>query len=222
MAHSPAYPRDSSESADPLAAYHAKRDFSRTPEPKGGAASGKPRGSLRFVVQKHAASRLHFDLRLELDGVLKSWAVTKGPSLDPADKRLAVEVEDHPLEYRSFEGRIESGYGAGTVMIWDEGRWEPAPEVDDPAEALARGNLKFVLHGRRLRGGWDLVRMKSRPKDRRPQWLLIKRHDAEERPGEGGRLVEQALTSVRTGRTMEEIAGNAPARKSRSVAAGRS
>jgi bifunctional non-homologous end joining protein LigD len=170
------------------------------------------------VVQKHAATRLHFDLRLELGGVLKSWAVTKGPSLDPADKRLAVEVEDHPLDYRSFEGTIESGYGAGTVMIWDEGTWEPAPEVDDPAEALARGNLKFILHGQRLRGGWDLVRMKPRPKERQPQWLLFKRHDEEERPGEGSELVEEALTSVTTGRTMEEIAGGALARKSRLVA----
>src|SRR3954447_21228017 len=175
---------------DPLSPYRAKRDFTRTAEPPGTTDAprnqrGRKAPTLRFVVQKHAATRLHFDLRLELGGVLKSWAVTRGPSLDPADKRLAVEVEDHPLEYRSFEGTIEAGYGAGTVMLWDEGTWEPAPEVDDPGEALAKGNLKFVLHGQRLRGGWDLVRMKPWPKERQPQWLLIKRHDAEERPGEG-------------------------------------
>src|SRR4051794_13023167 len=201
---------------DPLSRYRAKRDFSQTAEPAGQAAAGRSmvsraRAELRFVVQKHAASRLHFDLRLELGGVLKSWAVARGPSLDPADKRLAVEVEDHPLDYRSFEGRIEEGYGAGTVMVWDEGTWEPAPESTDPAAALARGNLKFILHGRRLRGGWDLVRMKPRPRERQPQWLLIKRHDAEERLGEGGRLVEEATTSILSGRTLEQIAAGKPA-----------
>jgi bifunctional non-homologous end joining protein LigD len=218
MIRSSASVGQASGASDPLAPYRAKRDFSRTPEPKGEAPSDAVAGPRRFVVQKHAASRLHFDLRLELDGVLKSWAVTRGPSLDPADKRLAVEVEDHPLDYRSFEGRIEAGYGAGTVMLWDEGTWEPAPEVGDPAEALAKGNLKFVLHGQRLCGGWDLVRMKPRPKERQPQWLLIKRHDAEERPRDGTRLVEEALTSVTTGRTMEEIAGGALARKARLTA----
>jgi bifunctional non-homologous end joining protein LigD len=144
--------------SDPLSPYRAKRDFTRTAEPSGTNDQQKQRGkkasALRFVVQKHAATRLHFDLRLELDGVLKSWAVTRGPSLDPADKRLAVEVEDHPVEYRSFEGAIEAGYGAGTVMLWDEGTWELAPEISDAAGALAKGNLKFVLHGQRLRGGW--------------------------------------------------------------------
>src|SRR3954470_7988065 len=149
---------------DPLARYRAKRDFARTAEPAGRssakghvAAGAEPKR--RFVVQKHAATRLHFDLRIELGGVLKSWAVTRGPSLDPAEKRLAVEVEDHPIEYRSFEGVIEAGYGAGTVMLWDEGTWELAPESPDAAEALTRGNLKFVLHGQRLRGGWDLGRV---------------------------------------------------------------
>jgi bifunctional non-homologous end joining protein LigD len=164
------------------------------------------------VVQKHAASRLHHDLRLELGGVLKSWAVAKGPSLDPADKRLAVEVEDHPLDYRGFEGVIGAGYGAGTVMVWDQGTWEPAPEVDDPAEALSRGKLGFVLRGERLSGGWDLVRMKPRPKERQPQWLLIKRRDGEARPGEEGeRSLEEAATSVLSGRTMDQIAGRGPA-----------
>src|SRR3954466_12909340 len=197
---------------DPLSPYRAKRDFTRTAEPPGTTSDRqKPRGSkasaLRFVVQKHAATRLHFDRRVELGGVLKSWASTRGPSLDPADKRLAVEVEDHPVEYRTFEGTIEAGYGAGTVMLWDEGRWEPAPEIPDAAEALTKGNLKFVLHGQRLRGGWDLVRMKPRPKERQPQWLLIKRRDEEAKPGEGERLVEEATTSVSSGRTMEPIAG---------------
>ena len=202
--------------SDPLSQYRAKRDFARTAEPPGTTNDqrkqrGRKASALRFVVQKHAATRLHFDLRLELDGVLKSWAVTRGPSLDPADKRLAVEVEDHPVEYRSFEGPIEAGYGAGTVMLWDEGTWELAPEISDAAEALAKGNLKFVLHGQRLRGGWDLVRMKPRPKERQPQWLLIKRRDEEARPGEGERLVEEATTSISSGRTMEQIAGGAPA-----------
>ena len=140
--------------ADPLVRYRAKRDFTHTTEPKGGAtARPAANAALRFVVQKHAARRLHYDLRLELNGVMKSWAVARGPSLDATDKRLAVEVEDHPLEYRTFEGTIDEGYGAGTVMVWDQGIWEPAPEVDDPAAALAKGNLKFILHGERLRGG---------------------------------------------------------------------
>ena len=160
------------------------------------------------MVQKHAARRLHHDLRLELGGVLKSWAVAKGPSLDPADKRLAVEVEDHPLDYAGFEGVIGAGYGAGTVMVWDRGTWEPAPEADDPAEALARGNLSFVLRGERLRGGWGVVRMKPRPKERQPRWLLIKRRDGEARPGEEGeRWLGEAATSVLSGRTMDQIAG---------------
>ena len=204
--------RSRARPSDPLSTYRAKRDFARTPEPRGKAAPRRAK-RLRFVVQKHVATRLHFDLRLELDGVLKSWAVTRGPSLDPADKRLAVEVEDHPLDYRDFEGPITEGYGAGTVMLWDEGNWEPAPEIADPAEALARGNLKFILHGERLRGGWDLVRMKPRPRERQPQWLLIKRRDEEARPGEGATLVEEATTSVRSGRTMEAIAAGRKAAK---------
>jgi bifunctional non-homologous end joining protein LigD len=146
---------------DPLSRYRAKRDFTRTAEPAGRATAerpsrGKGRARLRFVVQKHAATRLHFDLRLELGGVLKSWAVTRGPSLDPADKRLAVEVEDHPIDYRSFEGVIEAGYGAGTVMLWDEGTWEPAPEIADPAEALAKGSLNSscTASGCAAAGSW--------------------------------------------------------------------
>ncbi len=203
---------------EPLARYHARRDFTRTAEPRGRVVPKKS-GPLRFVVQKHDATRLHFDFRLELGGVLKSWAVTRGPSLDPADKRLAVETEDHPMEYGDFEGVIEAGYGEGTVMLWDSGTWEPAPEIADPAEALAKGNLKFILHGTRLRGGWDLVRMKPRPRERAPQWLLFKRRDEEARPGEGDRLIEEATTSVTTGRTLEQIAAGKPAQKPRRASA---
>ena len=159
-----------------LTKYRKKRRFDITPEP-----SGKPRkstGRLAYVIQKHAASRLHYDFRLELDGVLKSWAVPKGPSTDPADKRLAVEVEDHPLEYGSFEGRIPAGqYGAGTVEIWDRGSWEPE---GDPHQGLSNGSLTFTLHGRRLQGRWSLVRMGGRAaaRARTPQWLLIKAREA--------------------------------------------
>ncbi|MFC0386301.1 DNA polymerase ligase N-terminal domain-containing protein [Muricoccus vinaceus] len=141
---------------DPLATYRARRDFRRSPEPEGLAPARGAGARLSFVVQKHDATRMHQDLRLELGGVLRSWAVTRRPSLDPADKRLAEEVEDHPLEYGRFEGRIAEGYGAGTVMLWDRGTWTPAS--DDP-EA---GRLRFRLDGERLRGGWHLVRMRSR------------------------------------------------------------
>jgi len=151
-----------------LQVYRTKRKFSVTPEPRGRQARRK--GSA-FVIQKHAATRLHYDLRLEHDGVMKSWAVTRGPSLVPGEKRLAVRVEDHPVEYNSFEGIIPEGeYGGGTVMIWDRGTWEP--EVADVGKALAKGDLKFVLRGRKLRGSWALVRMRDR------QWLLIKHRDA--------------------------------------------
>jgi bifunctional non-homologous end joining protein LigD len=187
-----------------LSTYRAKRDFSRTAEPSGSgvvAASGR----LRFVVQKHAARRLHYDLRLELDGVFKSWAVTRGPSLDPADKRLAVEVEDHPLEYGDFEGTIPQGqYGGGTVQIWDRGYWEPQVK-GTPGQALAAGELKIWFEGERLRGGWVLVRLRNSRAGKRPSWLLIKHRDEFARPGEGMSL-EQEDRSVASGRTMEEIA----------------
>jgi bifunctional non-homologous end joining protein LigD len=198
---------------DPLQPYQKKRDFTRTAEPEGTAPvpSGPTR---RFVVQKHAATRLHFDFRLELDGVLKSWAVTKGPSLDPADRRLAVHVEDHPLDYGSFEGTIPEGeYGGGTVMVWDEGTWEP---LGDPHEGLATGDLKFRLNGQRMQGEWVLVHMKGRDQQTRSgpreNWLLIKRRDGT--ASETDDLVARFETSVISGRTLEDIAAGRPARKS--------
>src|SRR5881227_1139145 len=161
---------------DKLSLYQAKRDFTKTAEPSG-KARVKPAQYPRFVVQKHAASRLHYDLRLEVDGVFKSWAVTKGPSLDPRDRRLAVEVEDHPLDYGDFEGTIPEGqYGGGTVMLWDRGYWAPEPGTD-PHQGLEKGDLKIVLDGERLKGGFVLVRMKPRGREKRNNWLLIKHHD---------------------------------------------
>src|SRR5439155_6191240 len=144
-----------------LATYKAKRDFTKTAEPKGTLAQSS---SFIFMVQKHDATRLHFDFRLELDGVLKSWAVTRGPSLDPDDKRLAVRTEDHPLDYASFEGTIPKGeYGGGTVMLWDWGRWIPAPGKD-PRKTLEQGHLHFTLEGQRMKGDWILFRLKPRGK----------------------------------------------------------
>jgi bifunctional non-homologous end joining protein LigD len=152
-----------------LAEYNRKRHFGVTPEPPGKLGRAK-RKSLEFVVQKHRASRLHYDFRLEHDGVMLSWAVPKGPSTDPANKRFAMQTEDHPIDYNQFEGVIPEGeYGGGTVMIWDQGTWEP--EVDDVGKALAKGDLKFKLNGKKLRGSWVLVRMRPR------QWLLIKHRD---------------------------------------------
>src|SRR5579863_1961820 len=164
-----------------LAVYRKKRDFSKTAEPSGekkAAASGR----LRFVVQKHDARRLHYDLRLELGGVFKSWAVTRGPSNDPADKRLAVEVEDHPLDYGDFEGTIPARqYGGGTVQLWDRGYWTPEGPKS-PEQSLLSGDLKFVLEGERLHGSWVLVRMKrDRNGGKRTNWLLIKHRDASAR-----------------------------------------
>jgi len=190
-----------------LSEYRAKRDFDKTTEPAGGGAEPSGHEGLRFVVHMHAASRLHYDFRLELDGVLKSWAVPKGPSLDPSQKRLAVEVEDHPLEYASFEGVIPEGeYGAGTVMVWDEGEWEP---VGDPHEGLRAGSLKLVLRGQRLKGGFALVRMRRRPNETRDSWLLIKERDEHARPGSDAEMLGPDAVSVRTGRTMQEIAQDA-------------
>ena len=189
-----------------LEQYRKKRDFKRTPEPAPSEAP-ESREGFSFVVQKHAARRLHYDFRLELNGVLKSWAVTKGPSLDPADKRLAVYVEDHPLKYGSFEGVIPKGqYGGGTVMIWDRGRWEPE---GDPEKAYAKGKLSFRLFGNRLQGRWTLARMGGRAarEEGYKNWLMIKSKDEWARPDEGDLLVEDNdARSVVSQRTMAEIA----------------
>jgi bifunctional non-homologous end joining protein LigD len=190
-----------------LEEYRHKRDFHRTPEPSGGARSrarAKP-AALSFVIQKHAARRLHYDFRLELDGVLKSWAIPKGPSLDPAEKRLAVEVEDHPIEYGGFEGVIPEGeYGGGTVLLWDRGTWEPLE--GDPAKSLADGMIKFALNGAKLHGHWMLVRLKRRPKDRTDNWLLIKERDEAAIPGSGSAVVDELTQSVASGRAIADIA----------------
>jgi bifunctional non-homologous end joining protein LigD len=200
---------------DPLSVYNAKRDFARTREPRGEVARG---GGNRFVVQKHDATRLHWDFRLEVDGVLKSWAVTKGPSIDPADKRLAVQTEDHPLSYGDFEGVIPKGeYGGGTVMLWDRGGW--APIEGKSATDLEDGHLHFTLDGERMKGEWLLVRMKRRPGEKRDNWLLRKIDDAQ--AGEGDVLVERALTSVLTGRSMAEIAADKGAAQSLKGAKGK-
>jgi bifunctional non-homologous end joining protein LigD len=189
----------------PLSVYRDKRDFSKTAEPSGHSGVA-PSARLRFVVQKHAASRLHYDLRLELNGVFKSWAVTRGPSVDPADKRLAVEVEDHPLDYGDFEGTIPKGeYGGGTVQLWDRGYWRPEGGKS-PDEAFRSGDLKFILEGKRLTGSWVLVRMRGdRYAGKRTNWLLIKHHDASAKAGDGDSLLAQDR-SVASARTMQQIA----------------
>ena len=198
----------------PLATYKSKRDFTKTAEPAGGRVRRRPARTLQFVIQKHDASHLHFDLRLELDGVMKSWAVPKGPSYDPKAKRLAMEVEDHPIEYNKFEGTIPEGeYGGGTVMLWDRGTYEAedgggAASIRDGYE---RGDLKIVFHGERLEGGWVLVRMK-RPG--RPQWLFIKHRD--EFAQVDIDVAKDITTSVATNRTMDEIAEGVSSRSKRS------
>ena len=155
-----------------LTEYRRKRDFARTAEPAGKVARKKGHS---FLIQKHDATRLHYDFRLELDGVLKSWAVTRGPSANPDDKRLAVRTEDHPMQYLDFEGNIPKGeYGGGAMIVWDRGRWEPAVDAD---KGLAKGHLEIVLHGERLKGRWHLVRMRPRPGEKKEQWLLIKADD---------------------------------------------
>lgn len=183
-----------------LSTYRKKRDFEKTPEPSGKTAV-VPSKQRRFVIQKHDATRLHYDLRLEFEGVFKSWAVTKGPSLDPHDKRLAVEVEDHPLDYGDFEGTIPEGqYGGGTVMLWDRGTWE----CDDPEAGFKKGDLKFTLHGDKLHGSWVLVRMRNRGGEKRTNWLLIKHRD--EFASEGEDILAEDK-SVASGRAMDQIAG---------------
>ncbi|HEU4561781.1 MAG TPA: DNA polymerase ligase N-terminal domain-containing protein, partial [Longimicrobium sp.] len=192
-----------------LTEYHRKRDFKKTPEPRGHEhPSDGP--ALGFVIQKHAASHLHYDFRLELEGVLKSWAVPKGPSYDPTVKRLAVHVEDHPIEYGDFEGIIPKGeYGGGTVMLWDNGTWEP---LDDPHKAYRKGHLRFALHGQKMRGAWHLVRSRrAGDEGQKEQWLLFKDDDDTAYPESEGRVTETEALSVKTGRSMEEIAADADA-----------
>ena len=201
--------RTSGGAADPqLTEYHRKRDFGKTPEPAGGGSAPRRPHALAFVIQKHAASHLHFDLRLELDGVMKSWAVPKGPHADPSVKRLAMEVEDHPLEYNTFEGTIPKGeYGGGTVMLWDRGTYtaDELKRGGDEQGALRAGHragkLSITFHGERMRGSWALVRTDAGPK---PKWLFFKHRDGWARAG--GDLVAEHTTSVESGRTMSEIA----------------
>ena len=200
-----------------LATYRAKRDFEVTSEPSGDMAGRKDK-ALVFVVQKHKASHLHFDLRLEVDGVMKSWAVPKGPNVDPSVKRLAMEVEDHPIAYNSFEGTIPQGeYGGGTVMLWDRGTYSPdeispgESENDAAARALTAGKLAFTFHGARLKGSYALVR--TQRGETRAQWLLIKHKDKFAK--EGGDIVAETLTSVESGRRMEDIAAGKKPRASK-------
>ena len=192
-----------------LESYRKKRDFSRTPEPRGRVGRSKAH-ALSFVIQKHAAGSLHYDFRLELSGSLVSWAIPKGPSLDPAVKRLAVHVEDHPLEYGTFEGVIpEAEYGAGTVLVWDRGTWIPR---GDPSEAYARGHLDFELKGRKLHGGWSLLRTPAGGYGgRRESWLLVKHDDRFARRGARGQIVASAPDSVVSGRSIETIGAKRPA-----------
>jgi bifunctional non-homologous end joining protein LigD len=190
-----------------LKEYKRKRDFQKTPEPAGGKSKTTP--GRQFVIQKHAASRLHYDFRLEHDGVLKSWAVPKGPSLDPSVKSLAVQVEDHPLEYATFEGIIPQGeYGGGTVMVWDQGTWEPEVDAD---EGLKQGKLKFTLHGDKLHGSWALVRMGGRAGGDGKNWLLIKHRDDEAKPAAKFDVTKREPRSVLSGRDLDEIADDADA-----------
>src|ERR1700684_2922283 len=188
-----------------LTVYRTKRDFTKNEEPSGEQRVA-PSSRLRFVVQKHAARQLHYDLRLEFDGVFKSWAVARGPSVDPADKRLAVEVEDHPLDYGDFEGTIPRGeYGGGTVQLWDRGFWSPEGGRS-PDEAFNSGDLKFILHGHRLHGSWVLVRLRAdRYESKHTNWLLIKHKDAEAKPGDADALLAEDR-SIASGRTLQQIA----------------
>jgi len=190
-----------------LERYREKRDFRRTLEPRGGAIRKKKK-DLAYLIQKHAARQLHYDLRLELNGVLLSWSVPKGPSLDPAEKRLAVQVEDHPLEYGSFEGTIPAKqYGGGAVMLWDLGTWTPE---GDAQAAYAKGQLKFELFGKKLHGTWMLVRMRGRKYNGngKQSWLLIKERDKYARRGIDANIVDADPDSVASGRSLDEIAGN--------------
>ncbi|MGZ3218156.1 DNA ligase D [Paracoccus sp. T5] len=189
-----------------LETYNKKRNFKATPEPPGkvgGSGSGDS-----YLIQKHAARRLHYDLRLELDGVLLSWAVTRGPSLVPGDKRLAVQTEDHPLSYGDFEGTIPAGeYGGGSVILWDRGRWKP---LGDPRKGMAKGHLEFEIEGEKLRGRWHLTRMARKARDKRDNWLLIKGDDAFARSEDDQPIVDERPESFKSGRMVEDLAGEAP------------
>jgi bifunctional non-homologous end joining protein LigD len=189
-----------------LETYRSMRDFTTTPEPKGRerASTGEP----AFVIQKHAARRLHYDLRLEMDGVLRSWAVTRGPSLVPGEKRLSVHVEDHPMDYGDFEGTIPTGqYGAGTVIVWDRGTWSA---VGDAAKGYAKGHLEFELKGEKLTGRWHLIRMRGKPREKRENWLLIKGEDTSARGEDAPDILEERPESVKTGQTIATVAGEPP------------
>src|SRR5574338_659515 len=191
--------------------YNRKRDFTKTKEPKGRKLKGKGDS---FVVQKHEASRLHWDFRLELDGVLKSWAVPKGPSLDPGENRLAMRTEDHPLDYGTFEGTIPAGeYGGGAVMQWDKGRWIPEPGKD-PRKTIEEGHLHFTLEGERMKGEWVMFRLKPRPGEKAEPWMLKKVTDEFANAEKGNELVDEFTTSVTTDRTMAEIASGSEVWKS--------
>ncbi|HLS19417.1 MAG TPA: DNA ligase D [Paracoccaceae bacterium] len=188
-----------------LEEYRKKRDFAKTPEPQGGAEATKGDS---YLIQKHDASRLHYDFRLEMDGVLKSWAVPKGPSLVPGEKRLAVQTEDHPLEYGDFEGTIpKDEYGGGTVILWDRGRWEP---VTDAKKGMRKGHLEFCIHGEKLSGRWHLVRMARRPREKQDNWLLIKAEDEHAREEDDPEIIDERPESVKTGRLVEDVAGETP------------
>src|SRR5690348_10126659 len=201
-----------------LEEYKRKRSFDRTPEPP---PKLDPKKGFRFVVQKHRATRLHYDFRLEMEGVLKSWAVPKGPSLDPADKRLAMQVEDHPVSYFDFEGNIPEGnYGAGSVMVWDVGTWQPLSPVPvdgkyvpgtEAAAMIAKGDLKFRLKGKRLQGDFALIKMKGRrPGSKGNEWLMIKKHDNQVVEGYDAGDIDESVLSKRS---MDEIAGDARSRE---------
>lgn len=192
-----------------LQTYRKMRDFGSSPEPAGKTASGDDiAGGNAFVIQKHAARRLHYDLRLQIGGALASWAVTRGPSLMVSDKRLAVRVEDHPLDYGDFEGTIPAGnYGAGTVLVWDRGTWEP---VGDAAKGLEKGHLEFSLHGEKLAGRWHLVRMAKKPREKRENWLLIKGDDEHARKKGAPDILKERPESVKTGRTLDAVSEGSP------------
>jgi len=190
--------------AKSLATYNEKRNFGITSEPRGRKAKA---GGNSFVVQKHAATRLHYDFRLEVDGVLKSWAITRGPSLVPGEKRLAVQTEDHPLDYGDFEGNIPKGqYGGGAVLVWDRGTWQAE---GDPHKGLAKGHLDFALDGTKLKGRWHLVRLKPRPREKNDNWLLIKSDDDAARHAGDPDILEEKPKSTKTGRTIEQVAADA-------------